>query len=92
MIWGALSTPPKTATLAMPNGAPSFESVSCVWSASSRVGAITSVSTVEIFDFGLCSLDLELGSSGDKVSIRDRAGIPNASVLPLPVSAIPITS
>lgn len=38
-----------------------------------------------------CAL-VELGFLGDKASRRDRAGIPNASVLPLPVSAIPITS
>jgi len=63
------------ATLAMPKGAPRAERVSCVWMASSRVGATTRTVTVD--DFGFESLEEA------EVMRRERAGMPNASVLPL---------
>lgn len=88
LIWGPLSTPPKTATLAILNGAPSIESVSCVCKASSRVGETTR--TVTVGSFGFLGLDAKF-ESGES-SNRANAGIPNASVFPLPVSAIPTTS
>lgn len=81
-----LSTPPKTATLAMPKGAPSAERVSCVWMASSRVGATTRTETVDPCDAlcfleGLCLVGAD-DDEGDEMR-RARAGRPNASVLPL---------
>ena len=72
--WGALSTPPKTATLAIPNGSPSAERVSCVWIASSRVGATTRTETV-VVPF--------LKEGAGEVMNRERAGSPKARVFPL---------
>lgn len=68
------------ATLAMPKGSPRAERASCVWMASSRVGATTRVVILE--DEVLV----------DELMSALRAGIPNAKVFPLPVSAIPTTS
>jgi hypothetical protein len=76
------------ATLAIPNGAPRVESVSCVCRASSRVGATTNTVTVDVCDL----FEFKSGSEGGESSNRANAGIPNASVFPLPVSAIPTTS
>lgn len=53
---------------------PRAESVSCDWTASSRVGARTRTRT-EDFDFDFFDTGLDMR--------RARAGIPNASVLPL---------
>lgn len=74
--WGALSTPPKTATLAIPNGSPSSKRVSCVWMASSRVGATTNTETVVVPLF-FCE-----EGTGEAMSC-ERAGSPNARVFPL---------
>ena len=71
---GSFGTPPNTATLAMWNGLPSARSVSCVWIASSRVGATTSVVTVDT-----PGRPASLPSFISRVS----AGMPKASVLPL---------
>lgn len=70
---GSFDTPPKTATLPIPKGAPSAERVSCVWMASSRVGATTRVVMLEE--------PLDLGAA--EVMRRDRAGMPKARVFPL---------
>ena len=69
----SLGTPPKTATLAIPNGFPSAESVSCVWIANSRVGATTRIDIVDFPD------DVLTGES----MRRQRPGIPKARVFPL---------
>ena len=63
----------------MLKGAPRVDRVSCVWSASSRVGATTRTDT-EFADF---DFDFDfLGFSGTEMT-RARAGMPNANVLPL---------
>lgn len=83
-FWGSLSTPPYTATLAKPKGAPSSVSVSCVWSASSRVGAMTrtDMGREAGFDFDF-DFDLEPFEGASAPTMRAMAGRPNARVLPL---------